>query len=85
MQDNKHPLKSITIWSQLIIIACVVLLANSPEPLREGFTTDELCDWALAIGRGQKVMFLCMIIVSFSLIGIYGRLRAKKGIGKNAK
>jgi len=75
---NKHPLKSITIWSQVIIIACVFFLAKFPEPLTEGFTTDQLCDWAIAIGNGQKVQFICMIIVAFNLIGIWGRLRVKK-------
>jgi hypothetical protein len=75
---NKHPAKSVTIWSQIIIIVCVVFLAAAPKPLTEGFTTDELCNWALAMGRGQKVQFLCMIIVSLNLIGIWGRLRVKK-------
>lgn len=75
---NKHPLKSITIWSQIIIIVCIFFLANAPEPLTEGFTTDELCDWAIAIGRGQKVQFICMIVVSLNLIGIWGRMRVKK-------
>jgi hypothetical protein len=82
MESKKHFLKSVTIWSQIICFICVLFLANAPKPLEEGFTTDELCDWAIAIGRGQKVLFICMIIVSCNLIGIYGRLRAKKGIGK---
>ncbi len=75
---NKHPLKSVTIWSQVIIIVCIIFLARSPEPLTEGFTTDQLCDWALAIGRGQKTMFICMIVISLNLIGIWGRMRVKK-------
>jgi len=75
---NKHPLKSVTIWSQLVSLVCIFFLANAPEPLKEGFTLDQLCDWALAIGDGQKAMFICMFIVSCNLIGIYGRLRVKK-------
>lgn len=76
---NKHPIKSVTIWSQLLILVSVFFLANAPEPLTTGFTTDQLCDWAIAIGDGQKTQFIMMIIVSCNLIGIWGWLRANKG------
>ena len=75
---NKHPLKSVTIWAQIICLVCVMFLANAPKPLEPGFTTDELCDWALAIGKGQSVQFILMIIVSLNLIAIWGRMRVKK-------
>jgi hypothetical protein len=86
MKERKHHLKSITIWSQLIIIVCVMFLANPPTPLTEkNLTMDALLDWAIAMGRGQRVLFICTIIISCNLIGIWGRMRATKGLGKDEK
>ena len=86
MKDNKHHLKSLTVWSQFIsMVVCVVLAFSGPKALEPGFTTDQLCDWALAIGRGQSLQFALIAIISMNLIGIYGRMRATKGLGKNEK
>ena len=83
MQGNKSHFKSVTIWSQIFIMIVVIyLLASGPKPLEPDFTTDQLCDWALAIGRGQSLNLVCTGILSLNLIGIWGRMRAKKGLGK---
>ena len=84
MNGNKHHLKSITIWSQIICIIIVIcLLASGPEPLSYDHTQEELCDWAYAMGKGQTLNLICTGIISMNLIGIYGRMRAKKGLGKD--
>ena len=76
---NKHPLKSVTVWSQIAIIVIVIcLLATGPKPLEYNFTTEQLCDWAYEMGRGQKLNLLCTAIISFNLIGVWGRMRVKK-------
>lgn len=86
--ENKKWWKSLTIIAQLMIIIFIGLsiwmIMNIPL-LSYDFTTEELCDWAYATSRNQKLLILQMLIVSFALIGIYGRKRAKKGIGKNEK
>lgn len=80
---KKHPLKSLTIWSQLVIVGCVIALFAGPTPLQPDFTTAELCDWALATSQGQKSLFVMMIIVCSSIIGIGGRLRVKEHEDEN--
>lgn len=86
--ENKQWWKSLTIDSLVIVILLVLLSAwmvGTIKPLDYDFTTIELCDWAYAMSRNQRIIIVQMLIVSFSLIGIYGRKRAKKGIGKNEK
>ncbi len=86
--ENKQWWKSLTIVSQVIIMMLIGLsiwmIMNIPA-LDYDFTTEELCDWAYATSRNQRILILQMLIVSFALVGIYGRKRAKKGIGKNEK
>ena len=87
--ENKSWYRSLTIVSQvaiMILIALSVWMIMSIPALDYDFTTDELCDWAYATSRNQRILILQMLIVSFALVGIYGRKRAKKGIGgKNEK
>ena len=82
MQGNKSHLKSVTIWSQIIIMIVVFfLLASGPKPLDYDFTQADLIDWAYAMGRGQSLNLVCTGILSLNLIGIWGRMRATKGLG----
>lgn len=87
--ENKQWWKSLTILSQVVIIILIGLstwMIMSVPALDYDFTTDELCDWAYATSRNQRILILQMLIVSFALIGIYGRKRANKSIGgKNEK
>ncbi len=86
--ENKNWWKSLTIVSQVVImmlIGVTIWMMMSIPALDTDFTTDELCDWAYATSRNQRILILQMLIVSFALIGIYGRKRAKKGIGTNDK
>ena len=87
--ENKNWWKSLTIVSQVVImilIGVTVYMVMSIPSLDYDFTTDELCDWAYATSRNQKILILQMLIVSCAMIGIYGRKRAKTGIGgKNEK
>ena len=83
---NKQWWKSLTIISQvaiMILIGITVWMVTSIPALDYDFTTDELCDWAFATSRNQRILIIQMLVVSFALIGIYGRKRAKKGIGKD--
>jgi len=85
---NKRWFKSLTIDSNVLTICLVILSAwmiLSIPPLNYDFTTDELCDWACATSRNQRIVIIQMLIVSLSLMSIYGRIRAKKGIGKDEK
>ena len=85
---NKQWWKSLTIISQLIIMALIALsiwMIMSIPALDYEFTTEELCDWAYATSRNQRILIIQMLIVSFALVGVYGRIRSKKGIGKNEK
>ena len=76
---NKHPLKSVTILSQIaIIIIVIAFLCSGHKPLEYVFTKEHLCDWAFQMGRGQKLNLLCTAIISFNLIGVWGRMRIKK-------
>ena len=86
MEQNKSWWKSLTITSEIAQIGLVILSAlmiASIKPLSYDFTTLELCDWAYATSRNQRILIIQMLIVSLALVGIYGRKRAKKGIGKN--
>ena len=86
--ENKQWWKSLTIISQIAIMALIglsIYMIMSIPALDYEFTTEELCDWAYATSRNQRILIIQMLIVSFALIGIYGRKRAKKGIGKNEK
>lgn len=86
--ENKKWWKSLTIVSQVVIMGLIGLsiwMIMSIPALDYEFTTEELCDWAYATSRNQRILIIQMLIVSFALIGIYGRARAKKGIGKNEK
>ena len=88
MENNKKWYLSLTIISQVMIMLLIGLsiwMMMSIPALDYEFTTEELCDWAYATSRNQRILILQMLIVSFALIGIYGRKRAKKGIGKNEK
>ncbi len=89
MNNNKKWYVSLTILSQvtiMLLIGLSVFMITSIPVLDYDFTTDELCDWAFATSRNQRILILQMLIVSFALVGIYGRKRAKKGIGgKNEK
>ena len=85
---NKRWWKSLTIISQVVIIGLIALSAwmiMSIPILEYEMTQIELCDWAYATSRNQRILILQMLIVSFALIGIYGRNRAKGGIGKDEK
>ncbi|KKN53631.1 hypothetical protein LCGC14_0600620 [marine sediment metagenome] len=85
---NKRWWKSLTIISQVVIIILIALtvwMVIAIPPLDYDFTTEELCDWAYATSRNQRILILQMLIVSCALVGIYGRKRAKGGIGKNEK
>ena len=85
---NKNWYRSLTIISQVVIIILIALtiwMVIAIPPLDYDFTTEELCDWAYATSRNQRILILQMLIVSCALIGIYGRKRAKKGIGKDEK
>ena len=64
------------------MVVVVFLLASGPKPLDYDFTQDELIDWAYAMGRGQYLNLVCTGILSLNMLGIYGRMRAKKGLGK---
>lgn len=84
--ENKQWWKSLTIISQVVIMLLIGLSAwmiMGIPALDYDFTTDELCDWAYATSRNQRILIVQMLIVSFALLGIYGRKRARKGIGKN--
>ena len=86
MEQNKSWWKSLTIVPLVIAIGLTVLSAwmiTSIKPLSYDFTTLELCDWAYATSRNQRILIIQMLNVSLALIAIYGRKRAKKGIGKN--
>ncbi len=83
---NKQWWKSLTIISLIIVMALVGLsiwMIMGIPALDYDFTTEELCDWAHATSRNQRILILQMLIVSFALVAIYGRKRAKGGIGKN--
>ncbi len=84
--DNKRWWKSLTIISQVAIMFLIGLsiwMIMGIPALGYDFTTEELCDWAYHTSRNQRILILQMLVVSFALIGIYGRKRAKKGIGKD--
>lgn len=87
--ENKQWWKSLTIISQVIIMALIGLsiwMTTNIRSLSYDFTTEELCDWAYQTSRNQRILIIQMLIVSFALVGIYGRKRAKKSIGgKNEK
>ena len=87
--ENKRWWKSLTIISQVAIIILIglsVWMATNIKTLDYDFTTEQLCNWAYATSRNQRIVVVQMLIVSFALIGIYGRKRAKKSIGgKNEK
>ena len=87
--ENKQWWKSLTIISQVAIIILIglsVWMATNIKTLDYDFTTEQLCNWAYATSRNQRIVVVQMLIVSFALIGIYGRKRAKKSIGgKNEK
>ncbi len=88
MNNNKNWYRSLTIISQVVImvlIALTIWMVIAIPPLDYDFTTEELCDWAYATSRNQRILILQMLIVSCALVGIYGRKRAKKGIGKDEK
>lgn len=83
---NKKWYRSLTIISQIAIMFLIglsVWMLMSIPPLDYDFSTEELCDWAYATSRNQRILILQMLIVSFALVGIYGRKRAKGGIGKH--
>ncbi len=82
--ENKQWWKSLTIISLVAIMFCIglsVWMLMAIPALDYEFTTEELCDWAYATSRNQRILILQMLIVSFALVGIYGRKRAKTGIG----
>ena len=86
--ENKRWWKSLTIISQLAILLFIGLsiwMIMSIPVLDYEMTQIQLCDWAYATSRNQRILILQMLIVSFALIGIYGRKRARKGIGSNEK
>lgn len=89
MKNKKKWWHSLTIDSNVITILLVILSAwmiTSIKPLSYDFTTEQFCDWAYATSRNQRIIIVQMLIISLSLISIYGRIRAKKGIGgKNEK
>ena len=88
MNNNKNWYRSLTIISQVVImvlIALTIWMVIAIPPLDYDFTTEELCDWAYATSRNQRILILQMLIVSCALVGIYGRKRAKKGIGTDEK
>ena len=81
---NKKWWKSITILSQIMILFLIglsIYMIMGIPALDYDFTTEELCDWAYATSRNQRILILQMLVVSFALVGIYGRKRAKGGIG----
>lgn len=81
--ENKAWWKSLTIIAIVVCIVCLMMIPMTiAKPLREGFTLDELCEWAIIVSHNQKLTLLVMIALTFAMIAIYGRLRAKKGIGK---
>ena len=78
---NKKWWKSLTIISQIVIMALIGLsiwMIMGIPALDYDFTTEELCDWAFATSRNQRILILQMLVVSFALIGIYGRKRVKE-------
>lgn len=81
--ENKRWWKSLTL---LALVVCIIINLIIPftiaKPLRYEFTTEELCDWACAVSRNQWVVWLQLLNMSALLIAYYGRVRAKKGIGK---
>lgn len=86
--ENKQWWKSLTIVSQIVIVILIgysIWMITSIPALDYEFTTDELCDWAFSISRALRLIVVQMAVVSCALVGIYGRKRAKKGIGQNEK
>lgn len=86
--ENKQWWKSLTIVSQVIIMGLIgysIWMIMSIPALDYDFTTNELCDWAFSMSRALRLIVVQMLIVSCALVGIYGRKRAKRGIGKNEK
>lgn len=84
--ENKAWWKSLTILSILVCITCLMIVPLTiAKPLREGFTLDELCAWAVIVSQNQKLSFLVMVALTAAMTAIYGRLRAVKGIGKDEK
>lgn len=85
MESNKKWWCSLTIVSQVIIMLLIGLsiwMTTNIKTLSYDFTTEQLCNWAYATSQNQRIVIVQMIIISLSLLGIYGRIRAKKGIGK---
>jgi hypothetical protein len=78
--------KSLTLC---MLIVCIVINFIVPltiaKPLRYDFTTEELCDWACAVSKNQWIVWLQLVNMSCLFLAYYGRLRTKKGIGKDAK
>lgn len=86
--ENKSWWKSLTIVPLVIVLILIGLtfwMITSIPSLGYDFTTEELCDWAYSTSRLQRIYAVYLLIVSCVLVSIYGRLRAKKGIGKNEK
>ncbi len=84
MDNNKKWYVSLTIISQIIIMALIGLsiwMTTNIKTLSYDFTTEQLCNWAYATSQNQRIVVVQMLIISLSLLGIYGRIRAKKNIG----
>lgn len=83
--EQKQWWKSLTIISQvaiMLLIGLSIWMTTNIKSLSYDFTTEELCNWAFATSQNQRIVVVQMLIISLSLLGIYGRIRAKKNIGK---
>jgi len=81
--EKKPWWKSLTLVSLIVCIGITLIIPLTiAKPLRYDFTTEELCDWAIAVSRNQWVVWLQLVNMSSLLIAYYGRIRAKTEIGK---
>ena len=75
--------KSLTIIAAVVVIGCLLMLIlDTPTPLEDGFTTLELCDWAVQQSNNQFRLIVMQAAMAGCIIVIVGRFRAKGGIGK---
>ena len=81
--ENKRWFKSMTIVAAIVVMVCLLMMINdTPKPLKHDFTTIELCDWAEKQSQNQFRLIINQIALGGCVFVIAGRMRAKKGIGK---
>ena len=83
--EKKHWYSSLTILSAIVAIVCFNLIGK-PGEMDEGTTWDQFDQWAQEQNKANdKNEMLRLVGTGAGGSAIYGRKRAKKGIGKNDK